>query len=255
MTEQLQFRVYGDPSKPVLVYLPGLHGDWTLIGGFREALGGRAPFVEFTYPRTLTWSLDDYAEAIEKALASRGITRGWLLGESFGSQIAWSIVSRKRFQVDGLILAGGFGRHPMHWGVKLAERLFASIPLGVLTRITFGYARLARFRYRHAPVTLAGIQEFVDRRTEPDRRAAVHRLQLVGRSDPTAVARAMSAPVYALTGMLDPIVPWFLVRPWLKKNCSQLRQYQMIRHADHNVLGTAPDAAAEHVVGWMGEKA
>ena len=251
MTEQLQIRAYGDPSKPALVYLPGLHGDWTLIGGFREALAGRVPFVEFTYPRTLVWSLDDYAEAIEKALASRGIRRGWLLGESFGSQVTWSVISRKRFQVDGLILAGGFGRHPMHWGVRLAEQVCAGIPLGLMTRVMFGYAKLARYRYRHAPVTLAGIQEFIDRRTELDRQAAVHRLHLVGQSDPRSVARAMTAPVYALAGVLDPIVPWFLVRPWLKKNCPKLRQYRIIRQADHNVLGTAPEASAEQVIYWM----
>ena len=60
-----QLRIHGDASLPTLIYLPGLHGDWTLVGGFREAVDGRVRFVEMTYPRTLTWSLDDYAAAIE----------------------------------------------------------------------------------------------------------------------------------------------------------------------------------------------
>ena len=58
MEEKLQLRVYGDASLPTLIYLPGMHGDWTLIGGFRNAVAGRVRFVEMTYPRTLTWSLD-----------------------------------------------------------------------------------------------------------------------------------------------------------------------------------------------------
>src|SRR5882672_5109488 len=68
--EQLVMRVHhrGGAATPTLVYLPGLHGDWTLVGRFRRALGGRVSFVEITYPRTLTWSLEDYAEAVETEL-------------------------------------------------------------------------------------------------------------------------------------------------------------------------------------------
>src|ERR1035438_75212 len=141
----MQVRVSGDASKPTLIYLPGLHGDWTLVTGFRQALGGRLRFAEITYPRTLTWSLEDYAEGVEAALAAKGITRGWLLGESFSSQVVWPIVARKKFQTEGVILAGGFVRHPMQWGVRLAEKFVGGISLGLLTKIIFGYAKTARF--------------------------------------------------------------------------------------------------------------
>ena len=113
MAEELQLRVHGAASLPTLIYLPGLHGDWTLAGGFLRALGGQARFVEMTYPRTLTWSLEDYAAAIETALARAGIPDGWLLGESFGSQPLWALVGRGKFPARGVILAGGFVKHPM----------------------------------------------------------------------------------------------------------------------------------------------
>ena len=71
MTEALQIRVHGPAELPALIYLPGLHGDWTLIGGLRASLVGRVRFVEFTYPRTVAWSLDDYAAAIEGGCWSR----------------------------------------------------------------------------------------------------------------------------------------------------------------------------------------
>jgi hypothetical protein len=54
-----------------------------------------------------------------------------------------------------------------------------------------------------------------------------------------------------LSGLWDPIVPWFWVRPWLRRNCPGLREYRIITGADHNVLGTTPNAAAQIVLGWM----
>ena len=252
MTEKLEIRIHGDAALPTLIYLPGLHGDWTLVGGFRLAVGNRVRFVEMTYRRTLTWSLDDYAQAIETALAERGIVRGWLLGESFGSQVLWSLAGRGRFPVEAAILAGGFVRYSMRWGVRLAERIGGSIPLSLITRMLFGYAKVARFRYRHSPETLANIHQFIARRTELDRQAAVHRLRLIARNDPRPIARQIKVPVYGLTGLIDPIVPWCCARPWLKKNCPSLRDYKIIPNADHNVLGTAPESAARQILGWMG---
>ncbi|MGA2657279.1 MAG: alpha/beta hydrolase [Verrucomicrobiota bacterium] len=250
MSERVEIRVHGPAALPTLVYLPGLHGDWTLIGGFRKALTGRVRFAEMTYPRTLAWSLEDYAAGVEQAVGEQGIERGWLLGESFGSQVVWALAARKRFQTQGVILAGGFARHPMHWGVCLAERLCGSISLGLMTRILFAYARVARLRFRHEPEVLAAISEFIARRTDLDRQAAMHRLHLLAANDPGSLARQIQVPVYALTGFLDPIVPWFLVRPWLKRNCRALREYRILR-ADHTVLSTASRAAADLVVQWI----
>src|SRR5580692_813946 len=128
MMEELELRIYGDASWPTLIYLPGLHGDWTLIGRFRKLVIGQVRFVEFTYPRTLVWLLDDYAANIESVLAQNGITHGWLLGESFGSQVLWSMIGRGKFQAQGIILAGGFVKHPFRWLVLLAEKTFGHLP-------------------------------------------------------------------------------------------------------------------------------
>ena len=251
MSETLQIRIHGDEAAPTLIYLPGLHGDWTLVGNFRRAVAGRVRFVEMIYPRTLTWSLEEYAVAIETALLERGIARGWLLGESFGSQIAWPLSARKQFLTDGIILAGGFGRHPLQGAVLLAERIAGRIPLSLLTQILFGYARLARGRFRRSPEAQAEIQEFIARRTELDRRAAVHRLHLVARSDFRPILCAFPVPVFALTGAFDPIVPWMLVRRSLRRGCPALREFKIFWRADHTVLGSAPKPSADLVIKWM----
>jgi len=251
MDERIQIRIHGDQKLPTLIYLPGLHGNWALVGSFRHALAGRVRFAEITYPPTLTWSLEDYADSVESGLADQGITRGWLLGESFSSQVVWTMIERGNFTAEGLILAGGFVRHPARWGARLAERVAADISFGFLTRILFGYAKVARIRFRHSPEAIAGIREFIARLTEAERQAAKHRLHLVAQNDPRQIARRVAVPVFALTGVLDPVVPWPWVRGWLKKNCRNLKDYRIFWGADHNVLGTAPQAAADQVVRWM----
>jgi pimeloyl-ACP methyl ester carboxylesterase len=254
MADEVQLRIHGEDTQPTLVYLPGLHGNWLLIDRFREALGGKVRFVEATYPPTREWSLEDFAAGMERALVSRGVTRGWLLGESFGSQIVWPILARNNFKAEGLVLAGGFVRHPLRLGVQLAERLCGELSLGLITRVLFGYATLSRWRFRRAPETADAIKKFVDGLTEADRQAAKHRLHLIKESDPCAMARQVELPVYALTGFFDPVVPWYWVRRWLRKNCSSLREYKVIWAADHNVLGRGAVVAAEQVLRWMGSK-
>ena len=59
-------------------------------------------------------------------------------------------------------------------------------------------------------------------------------------------------PIYAITGLIDPIVPWIFVRQWLKKNCRELRDYKVITLSDHNVLGNSAEKSAEQVLKWMG---
>jgi pimeloyl-ACP methyl ester carboxylesterase len=253
MDEKLQLRIHGDQSQPTLIYLPGLHGDWTLVGGLSQALNGRARFVEITYPRVLDWSLDDYAAAIETALAKNGITTGWLLGESFGSQPLWTLVGRGKFAAQGVILAGGFAKHPMRWAVRLAERLTGKLSNAFFIWIIFSYAKIAKFRYRHSPGTLARIDEFVVRRTDLDRRAAQHRLHLIAENDLREIARQTTLPIFAVSGILDPIVPWPLIRRWLRRNCPTLRDYKIIASADHNVLGTAPRVAAQQILAWINQ--
>jgi len=265
MSEELQIRIYGDDALPTLVYLPGLHGDWTLVTSFRLALTGRVRFVEITYPRSLTWSIPDYVNAIENALLGHGINRGWLLGESFGSQFAWELIARDlslinaqpersgeaHFKVEGLVLAGGFVKHPWKWGPGLLRWIGEKTSMKNYRLELKVYSWYSRFRHRHAPETLNSIQEFVARRTELDRQAMRHRLDLLDLYDPRPVARQTSIPVHYLAGLVDPLVPWALVRWWLRRNCPGYCGGKTFWLADHNVLATSPDRAANLVLKWM----
>jgi pimeloyl-ACP methyl ester carboxylesterase len=98
---------------------------------------------------------------------------------------------------------------------------------------------------------LAEVQEFVARRTKSDFISGRHRLALVARHDPRNIVTSLEIPIFALRGFFDPIVPWPAVRLWLKRNCRAFRDLALIWRADHNVLGTAPKAAAEQVLKWI----
>jgi pimeloyl-ACP methyl ester carboxylesterase len=250
MTDELKIRIQNGDG-PTLVYLPGTHGDWTLNGAFRREVKNLARLVEFTFPRTLDWSLADYADAIEQKLLENGIASGWILAESFASQVAWMWVGQnsQKFQIQGIILAGGFVRHPMIPAVHLAKFLTRNIPLWFLKIILWCYTIHARMREGDSPEVRAALREFVQRRTKQDLLAAAHRLELIAQNDVRSIARAARLPVFYLTGLVDPIVPWPLVQPWLKKNCPGYRGWKIVLTSDHHVLGAAKNAK-EKVTDW-----
>lgn len=252
---QLQVRVHGTSDKPTLIYLPGLHGDWTLVESFRAALKDRVRFVEFTYPRTLTWSLHDHAEAIFDALNKSGIKEGWILAESFGSILGWAVLelaAQRGVKVHGVILAGGFVQYPIMPLMRLVQHINERVPMWALSAFCRVYARYAKFRHRHAPETFNSVNEFLCRRIEPpDRKAICYRYTLIRQSDARNIALNAGVPIYQLCGFFDPVVPWPFVRAWLKRKCPNCRGWKLIWNADHNVLGTAPQQSAEQVLKWM----
>ena len=251
--ESLQLRVYPSPSReaPTLVYLPGIHGDWTLIAACREILRAKVRFVEMTYPRSTTWSLTDYAEAIEASLRREGIERAWLLGESFGSQVLWELSTRGQLAYDGLILAGGFVRYPYPSLLAATRWLFPKFAYSMLPKILPLYVSYARIRYRGEVSMIDGAREFVARRTSQDLRAIAHRLALIAKNDPRAQAIANRIPVHHLYGCIDPIVPWMPVARWLKRSCGALRGTRSIALCDHTVLATAARHSAEQICQWI----
>ena len=262
MSEEIDIRVFGDAALPTLIYLPGLHGDWTLIPAFRAALMGQVRFVEITYPRTTTWTMTEYGRAIHSALVDSGITSGWLLAESFGSQPAWELTSLTEqaaksagltdsFRVEGLILAAGFVKHPWTHGPGILRRVGRHLPTSVYRMMISVHSAYLRVHHRRLPEAVVAAREFAARRTALDREAMRHRLALLDGYDPRTVARATNVPVYYLAGAIDPPVPWPLVRRWLRQNCPGYRGGKTVWLANHNVLATAPATCARYVLAWM----
>jgi pimeloyl-ACP methyl ester carboxylesterase len=254
----LQVRIHGDAERPTLLHLPGLHGDWTLLGPFRKELAGRARLIETTYPRQTSWSLADYARAISGALVERGVTCCWILGESFSSQVAWELLaqqallgSAKGFACEGLILVGGFVRHPWPWGVRWAHRASCRVPTWLLKGACASYGWLVHRRWPR-PEERAELEEFVARRIAPaDRPALNARYSLIAKNDPSETARRTTLPVFQLSGAMDPLVPWWQVRPWLRRHCPGYVSSRIIWRGGHNVLLSAPRPSVDQILTWV----
>jgi pimeloyl-ACP methyl ester carboxylesterase len=250
--ERVEIRIHNLDKVQTLVYLPGLHGDWTLISMFRRALAGRVRFAELTYPATLSWNLNDYAENVQTALIQENIREGWVLAESFGSQIVWPLIASTQFKAHAVVLAGGFGKHPAQRALLFSDRATSGAVLALLTRVIFGCAHLLKWKFRNDPEMHAGVVEFIARRTQRDQASAVHRFRLAAGNDPCELVRNARIPVYGMSGLADFFVPWPWSRAWLRKHCPILKDYQVLPGADHAVLVSAPDTCARLLLRWMG---
>lgn len=257
---QLQIRRHAarNGDVPALLYLPGLHGDWTLLGPFRRAWAERGELLEVSYPQRADWALPDYARAVLNALQETGARRCWLMGESFSSQVAWQIVAlaeetgTARALFDGMILVGGFVRHPWPWGVKLARQASSTVPGWVLRRACQLYGWSAKWRARN-PEHHAELDEFVARRAAPeDRVALTSRYVLIDQFDPRPIAQTTTLPVYQLAGAWDPIVPWWDVRAWLQRHCPSYVASRILWSSGHNVLLSGPHLCAAQILDWSG---
>jgi pimeloyl-ACP methyl ester carboxylesterase len=238
-----------DGAGPTVIYLPGLHGDWGLIGAFRRALGPRVRFVEFAYSKDDV-SMERLSELVHAELTARGITSGWLLGQSFGSQVGWALITRG-FPADGVVLAGGFVKHPWPWGARLFRALLSGVPAGVINPAYRGYTVLCNALARRGPEEAEELLAFARGRGGKDWKATGSRLTLIADGDPRPAARATRAPVHYLGGMIDPLVPWPLVTRWLRRECPGYKGEVILPYADHNVLGSSPRESAALVLSWI----
>jgi pimeloyl-ACP methyl ester carboxylesterase len=253
---ELQVRVDGDASLPVLIYLPGLHGDWTLLPGFRESAKGKFRLVQFTYPRALSWTLEDYARGVDREIARLRLDSGWVLAESFGSQVGWEWlrVSRKErgnFTFRGMILAGGFVRYPLPLNLVITQTFFAIAPWPFWKAMFATYLWYSGFRHRNAGPAGNCAREFIERRTPFDIAVMRARLKLIRDADLRPIAKATRCGVYLLAGAIDPVVPPTMVARWLRRNCPGFRGARVIWPADHNILGTEPAQALAQIDAWI----
>ncbi|MDE2144246.1 MAG: alpha/beta hydrolase [Elusimicrobia bacterium] len=233
-----------------MIYLPGLHGDWGLIGAFRRALGGRVRFVEVSYPLA-PQGLEELAAAVEKALTAVDVRSGWFLAQSFGSQVGWELL-RRGFKADGVILAGGFVRHPAPWGAAMMRPLLDGPWSAALRPPYRAMTWLGGALSRRDPDSARELAAFAAGRTVAQWKAAAWRLRLVATSDPRHVARATAIPVWYLGGAVDLLVPWPWVVGWLARECPGYRGKTVFPWADHNVLGSAPKESARQILEWLG---
>jgi len=116
----------------------------------------------------------------------------------------------------------------------------------VITRILLGYPESAVFDFAGRPKPLMRSSQFVAGLTQRDLAAAKHRLHLVAQNDPLRPGgQSFRAALRAERSVRIRWYPGFGCAGGLRGNCPGLKGYRIIWLADHNVLGTSPDVAAE----------
>ena len=133
----------GDP----LVIVPGIQGRWEWIQGVVDLLAQTHRVLTFSLgdEPAANWGalrpgLDGYADQIDAALASRGITRAVVCGISFGGLVALRFAARAPERVSSLVLVSVPGPD---WHLSEQHELYTRRPwlfaplfaLGALQRL------------------------------------------------------------------------------------------------------------------------
>ena len=243
----------GDPRAPPILYLPGVHGDWTPQVRARSMLSRDFHFLETAYPRIENWSIDDYGHALKELLDGLGIESAHIVGESFGSLVAWQFGIVNPGRVRSFTLVGGFSRPPRFRVAAAAAAALKSLPTNLLESAIDVYVagksaageRRETFKSGAYPAT----------RTPRGRRATATRMTIIQESDFRDQLKEIDFPVRYLGGARDIVVP---VRREIATLLARLPphcdfQSVLVAGAPHAIIVSHPQQTVEHISRWVRE--
>ncbi len=243
----------GDPDAPPVLYLPGVHGDWTPQIGARPLLSRDYHFVETAYPRIDTWSIDDYARALNALLDELGIESAHIVGESFGSLVGWQFGIENPERIRSFTLVGGFARPPRFRIASAAAVALKKLPNGLLeSGIDYYVAGKSAFGQSRETFDVGA---YPATRTERGRRATANRMNIIQGSDFSTQLKEVSFPVRYLGGANDIVVPIrreiATLSAHLPTHCDF--QSELLRGAPHAMIASHPEETSERISQWVNE--
>jgi pimeloyl-ACP methyl ester carboxylesterase len=243
----------GDPQAPAIIYLPGVHGDWTPQVRARPILSRDFHFVETAYPRTHHWSIDDYARALKELLDDLGIDSAHIVGESFGSLVAWKfgIANPERFR--SFTLVGGFSRPPRFRVAAAAAVALKSLPTNLLEAAIDLYVAAKSAAGEHRETFQSGA--YPAARTVRGRRATANRMTIIQESEFQNHLQEIRFPVRYVGGARDIVVP---VRREIATLGASLPphcdfQSALVAGAPHALIASHPEQTVQHILRWVRE--
>ena len=247
----LVHQIAGDTRATPIVYLPGVHGDWTPQGRARSILSREYQFVETAYPRVEYWTIDDYARALKELLDALGIESAHIVGESFGSLVAWQFGVAHPRRVRSFTLVGGFSRAPRFRIAAAASAALKCIPTRVLESTIDLYVAGKSALGEHREASAAGA--YAATRTDGGRRAAANRMSIIQQTEFRSHLPQIHFPVRYVGGARDLVVP---VRREIATLYNHLRphcdfQSTLIAGAPHAIIASHPEKTVEHMVRWI----
>lgn len=241
----------GDPHSPPVVYLPGVHGDWTAQSRVRCLLSDSFHFVETAYPWSETWSIDDFARALKELLDRLGIESAHIVGESFGSLVGWQfgIVCPER--IRSFTLVGGFCRAPRFAVAAAAAATLRVVPAKLFESAVDLYVAGKSAMGEHREVFELGA--YPASRTERGQRATARRMEIIQGSDFRGKLQTVRFPVRYVAGARDIVVPVRREIATLNARLSQRCDFQseLISGAAHMLIASHPGQTASSISKWV----
>lgn len=206
--DELLVQISGPEGAPALVYVPGIHGDWTPLWRIRELITRHWRLVEIAYPRSAThWTLDDYVSRLGDLFDHHDLASVHLLAESFGSLIGWTFACRHPERVRSLLVAGGFSVSPGRVKVAAAELALHLFPAALLDKaVDFYLLYLIRRGFPSSAFHREG-EFFTATRTSFGWRATRNRLKIIRKTDLRGSLGELRVPIFYFGGAWDWIVP------------------------------------------------
>ncbi len=243
----------GDPNAPPVLYLPGVHGDWTPQVAARPLLSRNYHFVETAYPRIETWSIDDYAHALNDLLDELGIESAHIVGESFGSLVGWEFGIANPARVRSFTLVGGFSRPPRFRIAAAAAAALKTLPTRLLESSIDAYVA-GKSAFGESRETF-DVGAYPASRTARGRLATAKRMNIIQASDFSDRLTEVAFPVRYIGGANDIVVPVrreiATLANYLPKHCDF--QSELVRGAPHAMIASHPEATVDHISRWVNE--
>lgn len=245
------FRESGNRNAPPLVYLPGVHGCWTPLNAARQGLEERFHLIEIAYPPKPKWTLVDYAQELAEVLEQVSLTSAHLVGESFGSLVAWQFAQSRPTAVRSHILLGGFVQSPSLYRAALARLGLRLLPSRLFGFVVDRYVDYRAVRVEHADDVEAGAYPAV--RNRSGRLATARRMQIIQHTDMRCTLSSVDYPVRYIGGANDTVVQ-------VAREVSTLAEllppgsdfeFRLIAGAPHMIIASHSSLVVDELERWV----
>lgn len=237
-----------------VIYLPGSHGDPSLIGEARRILRRDVRLLAVTYPRAESWTLEDYSDALEDLMGVLDVDSAHLIGESFGGLIGWEFGLTLPRRIRSLLLVGGFCRPVAGPRIEFARHALAHLPSAILERGANLFGSGGAVLEDDLLIDWPGGAYVASQNSRP-RRAAANRLSILSQSDFSASLGAVRFQVRYVGGGGDTMIPVrreaALMAARLPFRCGF--ESEIVPGAPHGVLASHAERVCERLTGWIKE--
>ena len=250
---ELVHQISGPEDAPAMVYLPGVHGDWTANESARTHLSRETRLIEVAYPRNAAWTLADFSNALRRLLDRLNLTSVHVAGESFGSLVAWETAFGHPELIKSLLLVGGFAQPPAYRVATSAKWALRGMPTFVLETGIDIYVYYKDLKGERRLGRRSGVSPYPAVRTRKGKLATASRMGIIERTDVRERLHRLQQPVRYIGGDSDSVIG-------VHRELSTLRQHlpphcefksELIQDAPHAIIASHPEHTARTLTRWI----